>query len=82
MNLIHPTGLVEPITDYATIGSGAAYAELLLKNLYSNELAVMNAIPIAIYVIEEVKSIDPSVGGDTQVAFMREKESEKEKKVD
>ena len=82
MNLIHPTGLVEPITDYATIGSGAAYAELLLKNLYNNDLAVMNAIPIAIYVIEEVKSIDPSVGGDTQVAFIREIESGKEKKVD
>lgn len=42
----------------------------------------MKAIPIAVYVIEEVKSIDPSVGGDTQVAFIREIESEEGKKVD
>ena len=73
MNIIHPTGLVEPIADYATVGSGAAYAELLLKNLYGSELPVAVAVPIAVYVVEEVKSIDPSVGGDTQVAYVREK---------
>jgi len=80
LNIIHPTGLVEPVSDYATVGSGAAYAELLLKNLYSSELSVDVAVPIAIYVVEEVKSIDPSVGGDTQVAYAKyiEKEGKKE----
>jgi len=82
LNIIHPTGLVEPVSDYATVGSGAAYAELLLKNLYSSELSVDIAVPIAIYVIEEVKSIDPSVGGDTQIAYVKYVEKEGKKEIE
>lgn len=67
---VHPEGLVEEVDDYATIGSGAAYAELLLKALYSNDLNTDEAVNIAIYVISEVKDIDPNCGGPVQIALI------------
>lgn len=67
---VHPEGLVEEVDDYATIGSGAAYAELLLKALYSNDLDTNAAVNIAIYVINEVKDIDPNCGGPVQIALV------------
>jgi 20S proteasome alpha/beta subunit len=70
---VHPEGLVEEVDDYATIGSGAAYAELLLKALYSDGLDANAAINIAIYVITEVKDIDPNCGGPVQIAVVSEK---------
>lgn len=64
-------GTVEPLDDYGAAGSGAAYAELLLKGLYYPEIMVDEALKVAIYVINEVKSIDPHCGGDTQVAILK-----------
>lgn len=72
LSIVHSVGLVEPIDDYATGGSGAAYAELILKNYYRNDIKVNEAIPIAIYTIDEVKRIDPSCGGETRVAVVVE----------
>jgi 20S proteasome alpha/beta subunit len=68
--IVHSEGIVEKISDYATAGSGAAYAELLLKNYYSPEMKVGDAVALADYTIEEVKSIDPSCGGDTRIALV------------
>lgn len=70
---VHPEGLVEEVDDYATIGSGAAYAELVLKGLYSNDLDTDAAVNIAIYVISEVKDIDPNCGGPVQIAVVSQK---------
>jgi len=64
-------GTVEPVDDYGAAGSGAAYAELLLKSLYSENIMVDEGIKVGIYIIEEVKSIDPHCGGDTQVAVLK-----------
>jgi len=69
--IVHSEGIVEKISDYATAGSGAAYAELLLKDYYSLEMRVEEAMALAAYTIEEVKSIDPSCGGDTRIALVR-----------
>lgn len=66
--IVHPSGLVEHIHDYATAGSGAAYAELLLKNSYVPQMKLSEAITAAVYTINEVKQIDPSCGGETKVA--------------
>jgi len=63
-------GTIEPVTDYGAAGSGAAYAELLLKSLYYEDITVEEAIKVAIYVVGEVKAIDPHCGGDTQVAIL------------
>jgi len=70
--IVHSAGLVEPIDDYATAGSGAAYAELVLKNYYRAGVSVDEAIPIAIYTVNEVKQIDPGCGGETRVAVVKE----------
>lgn len=63
-------GTIEPVSDYGAAGSGAAYAELLLKGLYYENITVEEAIKVAIYIIGEVKAIDPHCGGDTQVAIL------------
>ena len=68
--LAHAQGLVEEVDDYATIGSGAPYAELLLKTLYSDGLTLDDGINIAAYVVEEVKEIDPNCGGPVQVGVV------------
>jgi 20S proteasome alpha/beta subunit len=69
--IIHTEGVVEKITDYATAGSGAAYAELLLKNYYSPELTVNEAIPLVLHAISEVIDIDPNCGGLIRVTTVK-----------
>ncbi|MEE9489687.1 MAG: hypothetical protein V3V91_04520, partial [Thermoplasmata archaeon] len=68
--VLHVEGLVESVPDYATAGSGAAYAELLLKNLYWPEITTAEAAKVAAYVIHEVKHIDPNCGGSTNVGIL------------
>ena len=68
--ILHPDGLVEPIDDYGTVGSGAAYAELLLKNIYREGIKTDEASKLSAYVVGEVKSIDPGCGGSTNVAIL------------
>jgi 20S proteasome alpha/beta subunit len=68
--IIHANGIVEPVLDYATAGSGAAYAEILLKNLFLDNMNVQEATKIAIYVINEVKEIDPNCGGPTKIGVL------------
>jgi 20S proteasome alpha/beta subunit len=71
VDIVHGTdGTIEPISDYGAAGSGAAYAELLLKSLYDENIRVDEALKVAVYVIGEVKAIDPHCGGDTQVAVL------------
>lgn len=64
-------GTIEPIEDYGAAGSGAAYAELLLKSLYYKGITVDEGIKVAAYVINEVISIDPHCGGDIQLGFIK-----------
>ncbi len=68
--IVHSEGVVEKIADYATAGSGAAYAELLLKNSYVRGMKTQEAMRLADYVIEEVKGIDPNCGGETRIAVV------------
>lgn len=72
--IIHANGIVEPVDDYATSGSGAAYAELLLKNLYSDNMNVQDAMKIATYVVNEVKEIDPNCGGPTKIGILTQQD--------
>lgn len=62
---------IEPIIDYATIGSGAAFAEYLLSSLYRPELTVDEACMIAPYIMQEVMKIDPDTGGMISVFVIR-----------
>jgi len=68
--IVHSEGIVENVFDYATAGSGAAYAELILKDLCFQNMMVKEGIAAAVYTIEEVKNIDPNCGGDTRVSVV------------
>lgn len=72
--IIHTEGIVEKIDDYATAGSGAAYAELLLKNYYSSAVKVEQGIPMVLHAISEVIEIDPNCGGLIRIAVVKPKE--------
>jgi 20S proteasome alpha/beta subunit len=52
------------------LGSGSAYAEYLLGKLYREDMTVHQAATLAVYVVEEVKKIDPGCGGTTQLVTM------------
>ncbi len=70
--IIHPDGVAEKTERYSSLGSGSAYAEYLLARLCCEGLEVDEAVKLAIYVIEEVKKIDPNCGGPTQVSVVNE----------
>ena len=70
--ILHTAGVVERVDGYGTVGSGAAYAELLLKNTHSDRLTTAEGAALAAFVIGEVKAIDPNCGGPTQVATLTE----------
>lgn len=72
--IIHSEGVVEKIDDYATAGSGAAYAELSLKNYYSTDLLVNQAISLVHHAIDEVIDIDPNCGGEIRITTVKPKE--------
>lgn len=67
---VHPDGVAEKSDKYDAIGSGSAIAEYLLARLWSEKLAVEQATKVVVYVIEEVKKIDPFCGGPTQVVSL------------
>jgi 20S proteasome alpha/beta subunit len=70
--IIHPDGVAEKVERYSSLGSGSAYAEYLLARLCCQGLKIEEAIKLAIYVIEEVKKIDPNCGGPTQLSVITE----------
>lgn len=72
---VHNTGLTESIEQYGTIGSGAAYAELFLRELVpdSNDISVNDASCLAVYAIKGVEIMDPYVGGKTNVCILKKK---------
>ena len=72
--LIHKNGVAEPVSDYATIGSGAAYAEYLLSKYYVPEISTNIGLKLAIYVIEETKTMDPNVGGPVKLIYITKDE--------
>ena len=60
--ILFKEGISEPINDYATVGSGAAYAEYLLSKLNDNSMSLDTGVKVATYVIREVEKIDPNSG--------------------
>ena len=69
--IVHGDGTVEPVEDYGTVGSGAAFAEMLLKNFWIQDIAVNEAMAIAAYTINEVIEIAPDCGGLTRIGVLR-----------
>ena len=60
--ILHEDGIAEEEA-YATIGSGAAYAEYLLSKFYDPGMKLDVGKKLAAYVVREVERMDPNVGG-------------------
>ncbi len=71
--ILYPDGVTENISDYGTIGSGAGYAELFLRDLLSraDDLQTKDAARICVYAIKGVEIMDPHVGGDANVHILK-----------
>lgn len=70
---VRDIGLTEAIADCGTIGSGAAYAELFLRQLIPDlaTVTVEEAARLAVYAIKGVEIMDPYVGGRTNISILR-----------
>jgi 20S proteasome alpha/beta subunit len=62
---IHHDGLSENIPDYGTVGTGAAYAELFLREIVDEQgqTRVKDAQSLAVYSVKGAEIMDPNVGG-------------------
>lgn len=69
--IVHGDGTVEPVEDYGTVGSGAAFAEMLLKNFWIKGITVDEAMAVAAYTINEVIEIAPDCGGLTKLGVLQ-----------
>lgn len=69
--IVHGDGTVEPIEEYGTVGSGAAFAEMLLKNFWIKNITVNEAMAVAAYTINEVIEIAPDCGGLTKIGVLQ-----------
>lgn len=70
---VRAIGLTEAIADCGTIGSGAAYAELFLRQLIPDlaEVTTKEAACLATYATKGVEIMDPYVGGATNVSTLK-----------
>ena len=70
---VYGNGLSEAVEDYGTIGSGAAYAELFMRNLMPepSRVSAEHAAGLSVYVIKGVEIMDPYVGGKTNVNILK-----------
>ncbi|MBI2541381.1 hypothetical protein HYV80_01605 [Candidatus Woesearchaeota archaeon] len=65
--IVYPDGIGEKQQSEAAIGSGAAYAEYILSQLIFKDMGDKEALKIITQAINEVKKMDPGVGGFPQV---------------
>ena len=69
---VRSSGLTEAIADCGTIGSGAAYAELFLRQLIPDlaRIGVREGACLASYAVKGVEIMDPYVGGETNICTL------------
>ena len=75
--ITYPDGLTENIDLYGTIGSGAAYAELFLRDLgfIEEEIDLTDATGLAVYAVSGAAIMDPNVGGTINALALRPHEN-------
>lgn len=80
---VHQDGITENIPDYGTIGSGAAYAELFLRELVNKDgPTTEEAANLAVYAVKGAEIMDPNVGGLAKVMILSISESKRDDKTD
>jgi len=69
---VHQDGLTESIPDYGTVGSGAAYAELFLRDVVSThkQTTAQEAANLALHAVKGAEIMDPNVGGRAKVVIL------------
>lgn len=70
--IVHPDGVGEKEEGFGTLGSGSAYAEYLLSQFYDKNISCEQGKLLVAFVIEEIKKIDPNVGGEVQLAVIKD----------
>lgn len=65
-------GFTETIPTFFASGPGSAYAESLLKVLYSRDMSKEGAIALASYTILQTALVDSTVGGNLDIAVVEE----------
>lgn len=76
---IHHDGLSENIPDYGTVGSGAAYAELFLREIVDDKgitTTVKDAQNLAVYAVKGAELMDPNVGGKAHLMVLKVEEKQ------
>jgi len=68
-----PQGVAEKEDRYGSLGSGSAYAEYILSRFFYVGIKIKEAICLVIYTIEEIKKIDPNVGGRVHISIVEKK---------
>ena len=67
---LYPDGIASNIYGCDVIGSGWLFAEYIYSRLNKENLSVIEAANIDLYVVEEVKKIDPNCGGETTMSVL------------
>lgn len=79
LRLSPPNPQIDPVDNYDTIGSGASYAQLVLRQQSRAPLAIGKNLAdielnyniwVAMLTVNEIKSVDLSTGGNTRVAVI------------
>jgi len=67
---LYPDGVASNVNYYDVIGSGMLFAEYIYSRLDKENLSGIEAINTVLYVVEEIKEIDPNCGGLTTVSVL------------
>lgn len=73
--VVYNTGLLEQEEKYTTLGSGSAYAELLLggsRGYYRENLTLREGMILAYFMMKEIGEVDYSIGGPVRMVTLSE----------
>jgi len=65
-----PRGEVISNENYSAIGHGWIFAEYIFSRLWDKDLKYIGAIDTILYILEEVKKMDITCGGDTEISMI------------
>lgn len=67
---LYPDGVASNVNYYDVIGSGMLFAEYIYSRLDKENLSGIEAVNTVLYVVEEIKEIDPNCGGPTTMSVL------------
>ncbi len=67
---VYADGVAMDIKQYEVIGSGSIFAEYIFSRFDKKNLSSTEALNAVIYIVEEIKEIDPNCGGPTTISTL------------